>query len=122
MIEELLPPLAASWDTRFEIPNEPLFPDEVVVVSRAVARRQREFQTVRGCARMALRQIDLDRGPLVPDTRGVPSWPAGIIVPSGSCGACSPGPVVARRDHRPVWFVRGLFPGSRRGPQGSSGP
>lgn len=79
MIEELLPPLAASWDTRFEIPNEPLFPDEVVVVSRAVARRQREFQTVRGCARMALRQIDLDRGPLVPDTRGVPSWPAGII-------------------------------------------
>jgi hypothetical protein len=81
VIEEFLPPLAASWDTRFEIPNEPLFPDEVVVVSRAVARRQREFQTVLGCARMALRQIDLDRGPLVPDTRGSRRGPQGSSGP-----------------------------------------
>jgi 4'-phosphopantetheinyl transferase EntD len=46
--------------------NQPLFPEEAVVVAGAVARRRREFATVRACARRALARLGHPPVPLLP--------------------------------------------------------
>jgi 4'-phosphopantetheinyl transferase EntD len=66
--------------------DEPLFPEEAAAIASAVPKRQREFRTVRGCARAALAGLGLDRPPMVPGERGAPSWPAGVV---GSMTHCA---------------------------------
>ncbi|WP_314172117.1 4'-phosphopantetheinyl transferase family protein [Streptomyces winkii] len=56
-----------------------LFPEEAAVVSKAVAKRQREFADVRACARRALGRLGLPPQPLVPGHRGAPRWPEGVV-------------------------------------------
>ncbi len=86
MIEAILPADVAAADTFDELPDEPLFPQEEAAVAKAVDKRQREFRTVRGCARMALAQLDVVRPVLVPGTSGAASWPDGIV---GSMTHCA---------------------------------
>nr|WP_251018698.1 4'-phosphopantetheinyl transferase superfamily protein [Streptomyces sp. ISL-11] len=56
-----------------------LFPEEAAVVARAVPKRQNEFTTVRLCARKALGRLGLPPTPLLPNRRGAPQWPAGVV-------------------------------------------
>lgn len=86
MIEKLLPSPIAAVEAFADIVDEPLFPQEQAAIAQSVDKRQREFRTVRACARGALGELGLDRPPMVPGTRGAPSWPTGIV---GSMTHCA---------------------------------
>ncbi|OEV02677.1 4'-phosphopantetheinyl transferase family protein [Streptomyces oceani] len=82
MIEEIV-----RHDTLFEEvfadpPGDPvkgLFHEEAELVAKAVEKRQREFSTVRACARAALARLGRAPAPLLPNKRGAPQWPAGVV-------------------------------------------
>ncbi|MFE9725865.1 4'-phosphopantetheinyl transferase [Streptomyces sp. NPDC005794] len=81
MIRGTLPPAvmtAVSYDDGSE-PGEELFPEERELIARAVLKRQREFTTVRFLARRALRSLGRPPVALLPDRRGAPRWPEGIV-------------------------------------------
>lgn len=67
MIADLLPDVVASAWRRDDTEPVTLFPEEAASVARAVVKRQREFATVRLCARLALRRLGL---PETPSPRG----------------------------------------------------
>ncbi|MEU2235882.1 4'-phosphopantetheinyl transferase family protein [Streptomyces vietnamensis] len=85
MIAELLPDAVASAWRPDDTEPVTLFPEEAAVVARAIAGRQREFATVRLCARLALRRLGLPGTPLTPGVRGEPRWPHGV---AGSMTHC----------------------------------
>lgn len=67
------------WEaSRLHIP-ECLYASETDHVRDAVDRRTRQFATVRGCARRALRRLGQDRPPMVPGRSGEPQWPEGVV-------------------------------------------
>jgi 4'-phosphopantetheinyl transferase EntD len=86
VIEEILP-LAVATAEAFEDPaGVVLFPEEEAIISRAVAKRRREFTTGRACARAALARLGLPPAPILPGERGAPGWPAGVV---GSITHCA---------------------------------
>ncbi|MFI7599464.1 4'-phosphopantetheinyl transferase [Actinoplanes sp. NPDC049681] len=86
MIERILPPSVRSAYAREDPPAATLFPEEMPLVARAVAKRRAEFTTVRHCARSALASLGVAPGPLLRGERGEPLWPAGIV---GSMTHCT---------------------------------
>ncbi|MFF0424581.1 4'-phosphopantetheinyl transferase [Streptomyces sp. NPDC004520] len=86
MIAELLPDAVVSAWRRDDTEPVTLFPEEAAAVARAVVGRQREFATVRLCARLALRGLGLPETPLVPGPRREPQWPHGV---AGSMTHCA---------------------------------
>ncbi|MFK0296500.1 4'-phosphopantetheinyl transferase [Streptomyces sp. NPDC090442] len=88
MIELILPSVVATeaaYDDRPR-PGDRLLPPEREVIATAVAPRQREFTTVRHLARRALRRLGHPDAPILPNRRGVPQWPPGIV---GSLTHCA---------------------------------
>lgn len=85
MIDELLPrnhvAVEAFSDLTPELllPGEEIFPEEAAFVADAVPSRQREFTTVRICARRALGRLGRPPTPLLPDEWGAPQWPAEVV-------------------------------------------
>lgn len=79
MIEKLLPASVACVEVFEDVPTPELFPAEVELVARAVAKRQREFATVRHCARQALASLGVAPAPILPGERGAPQWPDGVV-------------------------------------------
>ncbi|MFD3762258.1 4'-phosphopantetheinyl transferase [Streptomyces sp. NPDC058622] len=77
-----------------------LFPEERAVIGRAVAARQREFATVRHCARQALSALGHPPGPLLPGERGAPRWPEGVVGSMTHCAGYRAAAVAPRRDVR----------------------
>ena len=79
MIEEILPADVISVEARDDATDARLFPEEELVVGRAVEKRRREFTTARVCARAALRELGLPATPILTGERGEPLWPAGVV-------------------------------------------
>jgi 4'-phosphopantetheinyl transferase EntD len=86
MIERLFPDWAAAVEAYDDPPDATLFPAETALVARAVAKRRLEFTTVRVCARAALGRLGLPPVPILPGTRGAPTWPDGVV---GSMTHCA---------------------------------
>jgi 4'-phosphopantetheinyl transferase EntD len=86
VIEELLPPEVVAIDTREELLDVELFPEERAALGQAVEKRRREFVTARACARKALAQLGLPPSPIATGERGQPLWPAGVV---GSITHCT---------------------------------
>jgi 4'-phosphopantetheinyl transferase EntD len=86
VLDEILPPCVVAAEAFDDALEGTPFPEEEVLVSRAVDQRRREFTTVRACARLALAQLDIPPVPIVPNSRGDPAWPQGIV---GSMTHCS---------------------------------
>ncbi|MGW7354727.1 4'-phosphopantetheinyl transferase family protein [Streptomyces sp. NPDC054784] len=89
MIEEILPATVhaeEAFDDTSRGGPETLYPEEAAAVAKAVAQRQREFTTVRACARAALGRLGQPPVPLVPGKRGAPQWPDGVV---GSMTHCT---------------------------------
>ncbi|MGA4843337.1 4'-phosphopantetheinyl transferase family protein [Streptomyces sp. G45] len=82
-------------ETREDPADAVLFPEEAPFVAKAVPKRQREFTTVRHCARAALSRIGVPPAPIVRGDKGAPVWPDGVV---GSMTHCTGyrGAVVAR--------------------------
>lgn len=64
----------------------PLFPEEELLVARAVDKRRTEFATARRCAREALARHGFAPAPLLTGERGQPLWPTGMV---GSITHCA---------------------------------
>ncbi|TJZ49601.1 4'-phosphopantetheinyl transferase superfamily protein [Streptomyces piniterrae] len=80
MIDKLLPaPIATAEALHDDAPLSAMFPEELELVARAVPKRQREFGTVRRCARSALSELGIAPAPLLPGPDRAPRWPAGIV-------------------------------------------
>ncbi|WP_030245793.1 MULTISPECIES: 4'-phosphopantetheinyl transferase family protein [unclassified Streptomyces] len=79
MIEELLPQTVVTVEAcGHDDAETPLFPEEEALVTRAVAKRRREFAVVRSCARRAMEKLGVPPQPILPGERGAPGWPAGL--------------------------------------------
>lgn len=78
-------------------PDDPLFPEEVEHVARAVPKRLREFALGRACARRAIAALGLPAAPLPANEDRSVRWPdavwGSITHTEGLCAA-----VAARRD------------------------
>ncbi|WP_435244074.1 4'-phosphopantetheinyl transferase family protein [Streptomyces sioyaensis] len=79
MIDKLLPPPVVTAEAFQDAPVSQMFPEEWALVAEAVPKRQKEFGTVRGCARSALAELGIAPAPLLPGPRREPQWPAGIV-------------------------------------------
>ncbi|MGK5728358.1 4'-phosphopantetheinyl transferase family protein [Streptomyces sp. URMC 124] len=117
MIEQILPAEAVAEES-FAVPPQPstapgarpgeplalphgnalgLYPEEAAHVARAVPKRQQEFAAVRACARRALGRLGFPPVPLVPNRRGAPQWPDGVVGSMTHCDGFQAA-VVARAD------------------------
>jgi 4'-phosphopantetheinyl transferase EntD len=88
VIEQVLPGRVVTecaYDDE-EHPGEGLFPQEQELVARAVESRRREFTTVRRLARRALGRLGRSPAPILPNRRGAPQWPSGVV---GSMTHCA---------------------------------
>lgn len=79
MIDKLLPAPVVTAEAFQDAPLSEMFPEEWALVAKAVPQRQKEFGTVRGCAREALAELGFAPAPLLPGPGREPQWPAGIV-------------------------------------------
>ncbi|MFD8948892.1 4'-phosphopantetheinyl transferase [Streptomyces xanthophaeus] len=85
MIEDILPVAVMAAEAYADVPADPLdpatllFPEEAAALARAVPSRQREYATVRTCARRAMGALGMPPAPLVTGARGAPVWPEGVV-------------------------------------------
>ncbi|MDQ0752684.1 4'-phosphopantetheinyl transferase EntD [Streptomyces africanus] len=91
MIGELLPQTVVTVEAYGdEGADAPLYPEEAALVTRAVAKRRREFAAVRSCARRAMEKLGVPPQPVLPGERGAPRWPAGLAGSMTHCdGYCA---------------------------------
>lgn len=78
VLPTILPTYVESEECFGAAPGGVLFPEEEVVIARAVEVRRREFATVRSCARACLGRLGYPPAPILPDVSGAPTWPAGV--------------------------------------------
>jgi 4'-phosphopantetheinyl transferase EntD len=86
MLELILPAGVESEECFGEPPGAMLFPEEQQIIAHAVEIRQRDYATVRGCARACLQRLGYAPVPILSDAGGAPSWPDGV---QGSMTHCS---------------------------------
>jgi 4'-phosphopantetheinyl transferase EntD len=79
MLSALLPSMVSACDAFDDAPEDVLFPEERQAIAGAVARRRTEFATVRALARTAMARSGFPPSPLIPDRRGAPQWPRGVV-------------------------------------------
>ena len=74
-----MPTCVAVAEKRHDPVDAILFPEEEILVARAVEKRRREFTTARLCAREALQALGLPVASIPAGERGEPLWPAGAL-------------------------------------------
>src|SRR6185437_1465289 len=87
MIEDILPAPVAAADSRTDLSDGRLYPEEQALLVRVADARRREFTTVRCCARMALAKLGLPPAPILRGSEGAPIWPAGVVGSMTHCRA-----------------------------------
>ncbi|MFD8544164.1 4'-phosphopantetheinyl transferase [Streptomyces sp. NPDC059649] len=98
MIDKLLPAPIVTAEAFEDAPLSEMFPEEWALVAGAVPKRQREFGTVRGCARAALSRLGIAPAPLLPGRDRAPEWPAGIVGAMTHCTGYRAAAVARQRD------------------------
>ncbi|MGO1439422.1 MAG: 4'-phosphopantetheinyl transferase family protein [Brevibacterium yomogidense] len=79
LLRDLLPATVRVAATRGDAPAHELLPAEAAHIARAVDSRRADFAAVRHCARVALAELGIERGPMVPGRQGAPVWPTGVV-------------------------------------------
>ncbi|MFI9284763.1 4'-phosphopantetheinyl transferase [Streptomyces werraensis] len=80
MIEQLVPPTVVTVEAYGQDDADlELFPEEAALMTRAVAKRRREFAVVRSCARRAMEKLGVPPQPVLSGEHGAPCWPAGLV-------------------------------------------
>jgi 4'-phosphopantetheinyl transferase EntD len=98
MLEQILPPAVVVVETFGDDLDAVLFPEEQAAIARAARRRQREFATVRACAHAALARLGEPPVPIIPDSRGAPRWPEGVVGSMVHCTGYRAAGVARSRD------------------------
>ncbi|MGW7574562.1 4'-phosphopantetheinyl transferase family protein [Streptomyces sp. NPDC054765] len=102
MIDKLLPAPVVTAEAFADAPLSEMFPEEWALVSAAVPKRQKEFGTVRGCARSALAELGIAPAPLLPGPGREPQWPAGIVGAMTHCSGYRAAAVARSSDVRTI--------------------
>ncbi len=90
MIESILPAAVRAVESFTHREDVTLSPREEALVAGAAPRRRAEFTTVRACAHEALAALGRAPVPLLPDERGAPGWPPGVVGSMTHCvGYCA---------------------------------
>ena len=79
VLASLVPSAVATAVRRDDDPTLRLDAEEEAHIATSVPKRRAEFRTVRECARDALAQLGLPRPRQIPEERGAPPWPEGIV-------------------------------------------
>jgi 4'-phosphopantetheinyl transferase EntD len=80
VIERILPPTVAVAETRDDVIEIELAPEERAAMGRPVEKRRREFTTGRACAREALAKLGISPAPpIASGDKGQPLWPRGVV-------------------------------------------
>lgn len=79
LLTALLPGEAVGAEAWADDATPELWPVEADAVRGAVATRVAEHATARRCARDALQQLGLPRGPIPTGAQREPCWPAGVV-------------------------------------------
>lgn len=80
VIEQLLPSAVVTVEAYGQNDADlALFPEEAALMTRAVAKRRREFTVVRSCARRAMEKLGVPPQPVLSGEHGAPRWPAGLV-------------------------------------------
>ena len=102
MLELILPTEVESQECFGQPPGGPLFPEEQQIIAHAVATRQRDFATVRCCARACLGRLGHPQVPILPGYGGAPTWPAGV---QGSMTHCTGYTAAAVSHHQRIFAI-----------------
>ncbi|WP_256096973.1 4'-phosphopantetheinyl transferase family protein [Streptomyces agglomeratus] len=86
VLRRILPSCIAVAESRDDLPEGWLYPEEAALISTAVDSRRREFTTARHCARRAMRELGLRAVPVLPGRHGAPRWPSQAV---GSLTHCA---------------------------------
>ncbi|MGW2748808.1 4'-phosphopantetheinyl transferase family protein [Streptomyces sp. NPDC001450] len=92
MIESILPADVRAVQTFTHRLDIPLSPQEEAVIAGAGPKRRAEFTSVRACAHDALTALGVPPAPLLPDERGAPNWPSGVVGSMTHCTGTAPRP------------------------------
>ena len=95
-----MPSYVAGAEARADAADDALHPEERAAVAGVSEGRRREFTTVRHCARRALSALGHAPVPLIPDVRGVPRWPDGVVGSMTHCRGYRAAVVARRYDVR----------------------
>ncbi|MFF4605044.1 4'-phosphopantetheinyl transferase [Streptomyces sp. NPDC001339] len=98
MIDKLLPAPMVTSEAFQDAPLSEMYPEEWALVKDAVPKRQKEFGTVRGCARAALSRLGIAPAPLLPGRDRAPQWPAGVVGALTHCTGYRAAAVARARD------------------------
>jgi 4'-phosphopantetheinyl transferase EntD len=85
LLPDVLPPGTEGAECVGDLVPDRARPEELAAVSAATPARVAEFRTVRVLARRAMARLALEVGhgaadhPLLPDARGAPAWPPGLV-------------------------------------------
>ncbi|MGX7731291.1 4'-phosphopantetheinyl transferase Npt [Rhodococcus sp. 2H158] len=79
LITRILPDGIAAAELFEDPPGLRPHPQEEALVARAVDKRRREFAGARHCARLAMRQLGMEPGPVLKGDKGAPVWPRGVV-------------------------------------------
>ena len=102
MLELILPTAVETQECFGPPPGGLLFPEEQQIIAHAVATRQRDFATVRSCARACLKRLGYPQVPILPGYGGAPTWPAGI---RGSLTHCAGYAAAAVSHHQRIFAI-----------------
>jgi len=102
MLELILPTEVETHECFGQPPGGPLFPEEQQIIAHAVETRQREYATVRSCARACLKRLGHPQVPILPGYGGAPTWPAGIW---GSMTHCAGYAAAAVSHHQRIFAI-----------------
>jgi len=102
MLELILPTAVETQECFGQPPGGPLFPEEQQIIAHAVETRQREYATVRSCARACLKRLGHPQVPILPGYGGAPTWPAGV---QGSMTHCAGYAAAAVSHHQRIFAI-----------------
>ncbi|MHB8491990.1 MAG: 4'-phosphopantetheinyl transferase family protein [Solirubrobacteraceae bacterium] len=85
LIELILPPWVSAAEMDPALAPDTVYPEEELLVERAVAARRRQFRAARACAHAALEGLGVARAPILRGEHGEPLWPADVV---GSIAHC----------------------------------
>jgi 4'-phosphopantetheinyl transferase EntD len=79
LISTVLPDTVAAAELYSDPPDLAPLPEEEPLIARSVAKRRKEFITVRYCARLALQELGVPPTPILKGDKGEPCWPDGVV-------------------------------------------
>jgi len=79
LIAAVVPDTVAVSELYADPPDLKPLPEEEALIARSVAKRRKEFITVRHCARLALGKLGVAPAPILKGEKGEPCWPDGVV-------------------------------------------